>query len=339
MSDSDNVTPLRPPKYHLRPGASITDLPELEWRIKGVLPSQGLAVIYGPSASGKSFLALDMAAAIVLGGPWFGHVVKRSTVVYIPLEGEGGIPKRIKAWQQQHHETCPDGLYFLLHESFKITSPVDVAELASVTPSGSVIIIDTLNRAAPFADENGSRDMGAILSGCKQLQKLTNGLVILIHHTGKDETRGLRGHSSLIAAVDASIEVARLNDDSRTWSIAKAKDGEDGTTHQFNLYTLTVGQDSDGDEITSCAIQPLDGGAPPIPIRTGLKDNQKAVLAAIEALLVDGPISWDDALAAASGVLSHIDSQHRRDRARSTLNSLIKMGKLVFKDDMISFRV
>lgn len=37
------------------------------WLIKGLLPAAGLAVTYGPSGSGKSFLALD-AALHIAGG-------------------------------------------------------------------------------------------------------------------------------------------------------------------------------------------------------------------------------------------------------------------------------
>lgn len=87
-----------------------------------------------------------------------------------------------------------------------------------------VVMIDTLNRAAPDMDENSSRDMGMALEGCKQLQALTGGLVALVAHTGKDVTKGLRGHSSLFAALDAAIEVSR-DDTQRQWKSGKVKDG------------------------------------------------------------------------------------------------------------------
>ena len=74
-----------------------------------------------------------------------------------------------------------------------------------MVPPGAVVFLDTLNRAAPTADENSSKDMGEILSAAKLLQSLINGLVVLVHHTGKDATKGLRGHSSLFAALDAAV--------------------------------------------------------------------------------------------------------------------------------------
>ena len=44
--------------------------------------------------------------------------------------------------------------------------------------------------------------------------------------------KGARGHSSLFAALDGAVEVTRLVN-SRSWSIAKAKDGEDGKDFSF----------------------------------------------------------------------------------------------------------
>jgi hypothetical protein len=52
------------PRYKVKNSTDIGNVPNMRWLIKGVLPTKGVAVIFGPSGSGKSFLALDMAAAI-----------------------------------------------------------------------------------------------------------------------------------------------------------------------------------------------------------------------------------------------------------------------------------
>ena len=93
--------------------------------------------------------------------------------------------------------------------------------------AGSVVFLDTLNAATSGLDENSSRDMGEILEAAKTLQRLTGGLVVLVHHSGKDASKGLRGHSSLLAALDAVIEVGR-NGDARYWRMSKSKESEDG---------------------------------------------------------------------------------------------------------------
>ena len=207
--------PAKPaPRFKLLNSADLHALPPLAWRVRGVLPAQGIASVYGPSASGKSFLVLDMAAAIAEGRNWFGYRVVTCPVGYVCLEGAAGLRLRVEAWEQHHGRTLPAGLRLVL-QSFKLTEPQDVADLAAAVLSagaGAVTFIDTLNASAPGIDENASRDMGLVLEAAKCLQAMTGGLVTAIHHSGKDATRGLRGHSSLFAALDAAVEVSRDGD-------------------------------------------------------------------------------------------------------------------------------
>lgn len=261
------------PRYRLLRSADIAALPPLVWRVRGVLPSVGLAAGYGPSGSGKSFLFFDMAAAIASGERWFGCRVEAAPVVYLVLEGEGGLNRRVRAWEEHKGRTLPDALACVV-QPFALTVAQDLADMAAVVPAGAVVFIDTLNRAAPTADENSSKDMGAILQAAKSLQAATGGLVVLIHHTGKDASKGLRGHSSLFAAMDAAVEVSR-DGDSREWKIAKAKDGQDGRAHPFALEALTLHVDAHGDAETSCVVLPqaVDVGT------KGKKLTRQAVIA------------------------------------------------------------
>jgi hypothetical protein len=87
------------PRYKLLGADDLRNMPALQWRVRGVLPAEGLAGLYGPSASGKSFLALDMAAAIAEGRRWFDCRVQAAPVVYAALEGEAGFKLRVAAWE------------------------------------------------------------------------------------------------------------------------------------------------------------------------------------------------------------------------------------------------
>lgn len=329
-----------PSRFKLSTGDFMQDLPPLEWRIKDVLPARGLAAIYGPPSSGKSFLALDMACAIADGGSWFGHSVKPAPVVYVALEGEHGFPKRIKAWQKYNSRVFPADLYFVL-DPFCLNAMKDIEELAEVCPTGCVLIIDTLNRASPNLDENSSKDMSTILSACKRLAFLTQGLLVLVHHTGKDETRGLRGHSSLLAALDASIEVSR-SIDQRAWSIRKSKDDNDEVWHGFKLIVEQVGFDDDGDGITSCAVEPV-GVTRTVAATHPQGKVQRMLLAPIQALIGSSgksgqpgvpdedvlSIPYDSAIQHAIELLpSDIASKHRATRAKDAIDGLIRRGLL-----------
>lgn len=247
---------LQPRKQYSLLGAKQLELfPPLQWAIKRVLPREGIASVYGPSGSGKSFLALDAGLAIARGSSWFRQRVKPLPVVYVGLEGEAGVQNRIQAWRQMHQCEVPDTFYFVLKQSFYLNKSEDVLALAEAVPQGSVIIIDTLNRAAPTADENSSEDMGQILEGAKTLQIQTGSLVLIVHHTGKDTSRGARGHSSFFAALDAAIEVKRESaSHQRSWSVTKSKDSDDGIQHFFDLKPYTLGTDEDLEPISSCTV-------------------------------------------------------------------------------------
>jgi hypothetical protein len=246
-------------RYKLLNSGTVLCAEPMRWRIKGVIPERGTCSIYGPSGSAKTFLALDMAFCVSNGARWFGHKTKSCPVVYVCLEGEAGLSVRLAAYASKavlgrkvHFVTQPISL--LVAQDVRDL----IVAISAYDATDGLVIIDTLNRAAPGMDENSSVDMGRAIHAVKQIQQSVGGLVMLVHHTGKDATKGMRGHSSLHGALDAAIEVRR-NGDSREWLIAKAKDNEDGTGHPFRLETVTVDQDEDGDPVTSCVIHPIDG--------------------------------------------------------------------------------
>ena len=114
LLESAKEPPKPEPRYKLLGADDLRNLPALAWRVRGVLPAVGLAGLYGPSASGKSFLALDMAAAIAEGRRWFDCRVEAAPVVYAALEGEGGFRLRVAAWEAHTGRALPDGLVMVL---------------------------------------------------------------------------------------------------------------------------------------------------------------------------------------------------------------------------------
>lgn len=278
------------PAYKLLTGADVQALPPLEWRVKGVLPARGLAQVYGPPSSGKSFLALDMAAAIAGGHDWFGYRVKQAPVVYVMLEGAAGAKQRTQAWCRTQGEPLPDAMR-IVTQPLRIKDAGDVDALAqTITDAGlqgAVVIVDTQNMAAPDADENSSADVGLILQGAKKLGGLVGGVVVLVAHSGKDEGRGVRGHSSQRAAMDATIKVSR-DGQAREWSVDKAKDGTDGGRHGFRLEVVKLGEDADGDDVTSCVVVRDDSAKPRRKPSAGERAALKAYVVACERGLCRG---------------------------------------------------
>lgn len=234
-------------------------------------------------------------------------------------------------------------------DPFKLTDGCDVVALAAAIESvggADVVVIDTLNRAAPGLDENSSQDMGRILEGLRELQAAISGLVLMIHHPGKDPAKGMRGHSSLFAALDVVIEVSRTVH-SRQWRVRKAKDGQDGEAHQFELAVTDLGSDEDGERSSSCVVteareQYLTGSRPLLRVPKG--GNQKIVhdvlsrlfLSSIESGCAGAPqecpcITFDEAVKASQNSLK-VDPKRRAERARKAITDLIAAGFLGSND-------
>ncbi len=333
----------QPSRFNLLTDADLAALPPMAWRIKGVLPADGLAAVFGASGSGKSFLVLDMLQSLAAGADWFGQRVKSCPVIYCALEGEGGIAGRVNAYRIRHGSTAASIRYLV--QSFNLLDAGDVQDLArAIQAAGGagVAVLDTLNRAAPGADENDSRNMGEIIASAKKLQTLIGGLVLLVHHTGKDASKGLRGHSSLHAALDAAIEVRR-DGDRREWLVAKSKDGEDGTAYLFKLDVVELGTDEDGEAVTSCTVRRVEVAADEVrrvlPPKAGnlkiawdaigeklRKAGESRPEGAPESLPHGRPcLSVEDAIAAIGARLA-VEPKRKTERARLALTGLAAKG-------------
>lgn len=350
-------TALKPPpqRFKLLSASDLAALPPIRWRVRGVLPDSGIGALYGPSGSGKSFLALGMLAAVATGSEWFSCRVKAAPVVYVGLEGEAGIAQRVQAYQAEHG-ALPDLFRFLL-SPLDIREPKDRAELVRAIKAtdcaGGVLVLDTLNRAAPGMDENDSRDMGEVITATKELQAELGGLVLLVHHTGKDGSKGLRGHSSLHAALDCAIEVRR-DGDRREWLIAKAKDGEDGDAHPFRLDVVEIGTDEDGEPIKSCVVKPEEATKEAVsralPPKSG---NQRAIwdglgelfraAGAVYPLPTDAPkdippgrpyLRLDDAIDQTRARLI-CEPKRQTERTRAAIQGLIDRGLIIHREGFI----
>ena len=226
-------------------------------------------------------------------------------------------------------------------QPFKLTERQDVHDLAAAVLTvgdGAVTFLDTLNAAAPGIDENASRDMGIVLEASRELQAMTGGLVTSVHHAGKDATKGLRGHSSLNAALDAVIEVTR-DGDRREWKASKVKDGADGEAHPFRLEVVHLAPDEDGEPVSSCVVRRDESAAEIQRAKVPQGGNQRLVYEGIRTLFKDGRIGkpgappqrpcieLEAAVVAGAGRLT-CASDKRTSRAREAITGLVARGVL-----------
>jgi putative DNA primase/helicase len=281
-----SAKPVQPEgKYRLLSPEELRTLPKSEWFVKGVLPRQGVAAIIGPSKSGKSFLAMDMLWAIASGEEsWFGYRVKPGQCVYIGLEGAPGVYKRIEALSRSKGgQDCPFGVV-LPESGYSIVCNDDHEAMVRLIPKGALVVVDTMARAATGVAENDVEGMSRIIAGAERISRHTGATVLLVHHTGKDQTKGARGHSSLLGALDGEISVCRdESSKKRSWQVSKAKDSADGAAYSFELSIVELGIDEDGDTITSCVIVPGEACTPTGPKPKGRPNK---TIAAVERYLV-----------------------------------------------------
>jgi RecA-family ATPase len=146
-----------------------TDQPYL---IKGVLPREGLIVVWGPPKCGKSFWAFDLGLHIALGWEYRGHSVQPGRVVYIACEGERGLGARAEAFRIAKLADDADPDFYLLTTRLDLVAEIDelITDIRSEIGSDQcvAIVIDTLNRSIS-GSESKDADMGAYVRAADRI--------------------------------------------------------------------------------------------------------------------------------------------------------------------------
>ena len=328
-------------KFPAVSAAELSRRPPPDWLIKSVLPKANVAVLFGPSGSGKSFVALDMGGAIARGIPWRGHRTIKGRVLIIAAEGGGGVGKRLKAYVQHHQINIDELEIAVIVAAPNFLLKDDISEVVkTVRAAGGfdLIITDTFAQVTPGANENAGEDMGLALSNARALSEVTGALVLLIHHAGKDTSKGSRGWSGIKAAADAEFEVTKHDSGVREMHITKMKDGEEGQKFAFKLTQIDLGCDKDSGTITSCVVETFDGFISP---KSKKAERQGAVQQALckaardlgaDTVGADYQAVIDQAV---RSMKPNPNKDQRRSNAKKTLGTLLKNGVLFLREDRL----
>lgn len=254
--------------------------------VKGLIGRGSLVAAIGATGSGKTFFGTDLGLHIAAKRPWRGLTVHGGLVVYTALEGPGSAVNRLVAARQAGG--FPAGIPLRLTPGpVSLRAPADVQLLIEFVRQAerdhgekcAVVFIDTVSRAIAGGDENTSEDMGALIAGADAVRLATGATVFLVHHLGKDESRGARGHSSLKAALDTEIELAVKPDGLHVATVTKQRDLPGGAQFAFRLKVVELGRDSDDDPVTSCIVEHVHDV--PVERRAPRGKNQEALLSAL----------------------------------------------------------
>lgn len=327
-------------KFNIRSqGEFARQVKPISWLVKNFLPKATLGVLFGESGSGKSFLTYDLCAAIARGlDEWNGKKVKKGRVMYVVAEGEAGFVNRIHAYCHQQG-ISPDDFEIdyisdLIPNLMEAALITDLIKEIKGRGQYDLIVMDTFAQVMAGANENSGEDVGKALAECRRIHRHTGAMVLLVHHSGKDASKGSRGWSGLKGACDVELEVSRSDDD-RAVSASKLKDGRDGIQIGFKLHTVVLGEDEDGDDITSCIVEYGDvsarmkAGKGPKGAVQKLAFNKAHDLIGLAA--DSGEISTEEliALMVPEMVVKDGERDQRKGVAARAITSLIKAEHLI----------
>lgn len=257
----DELIPLEPSdilfeKMVFDAEASLRNSANQKWLLDGIIPADGFGILYGPSGSYKSFVALDMAVAVATGQSWHGVDVDGiGPVLYVAAEGAMGLQERAVAWSRHYKRDY--GHLVILPVAVMLDDPIMTqwfveAAMKAQERLGSpfkMVVIDTMARSFN-GDENSAQDTGAFINSCSAWRsKLDNCTVMIITHAGKEVARGIRGSSALKAACDFVYVVTRPAHLQALLRNEKQKDIDEAEDRRFALQSVHLGiQDHKGRE-------------------------------------------------------------------------------------------
>jgi archaellum biogenesis ATPase FlaH len=274
---------------------------DLPYLVKGLFDRGQIIVLWGAPGSGKTFLALHLSCHIGSGATWAGCRVKQGTVLYICAEStQSRLENRVSALRDVRPELATSKVLFVPVQVNLLQGEVDLMDViaaAKSLPDIAMVVIDTLSVTFGGGDENSPNDMSRYVSNMKRIKEETGAAVLLVHHAGKDESRGMRGHSALLGALDAEFLVEKLEAapgwPSRMLKAGKLREGlSNADVFAFNLEVRSLGDDPDGDAVSTCVVTPssVSGGI----MRRPSVGTQAKLLAALERSHKDGCVVWTE---------------------------------------------
>ena len=233
--------------------------------VQRLIGLETMGIMYGQSNTGKSFLALWLAYCVASGRDFAGNkVYQPGLAVYIAAEGARSTNNRILAIRKTFGDEGLENLWVVPCEvSLREKSP-DMEPLIGlindiVTKMGGtamrMITVDTVSRSLAGANENSAEDMTAFVANLDRLKAEFVCSILGVHHSGKDQARGARGHSSYRAAADFELEVQTPEGSiggMQGWLVVqKQRDMEIIAPIKFRMQSVDLYVDDNDEQVTS----------------------------------------------------------------------------------------
>ena len=236
----------------------IVSRPPPTFLIDQHIPDTSMGFLYSEPGVGKSFCAIDLGLTIAHGlEDWHGYKVtapENAGVIYLASEGSFDLRNRILAWHKARGIEQVAKAFLVIEATINFMHADDVNKLlrtihATAKARGvkpALVVIDTVSRAMPGADENTQRDMTLFVKATDAVRDSFKCAVMGVHHANKG-SGDMRGSTVLRGAGDYVMRLEKAKGASvATLTMEKQKAAQDGWARQvvFEKVVLADGQTS-----------------------------------------------------------------------------------------------
>lgn len=183
-------------------------LAKVPFFIESWLPKQGKCLIYGRAKAGKSFLALQIADCIGQGRPFVGVPTRQGRVLYMQFElGQEALQGRMQATGHSYHNVYVGTTFAMKLDKSQGQTRLEVA-INDIRPD--VVILDPMYKVLS-GDENISHDVALVFDFLDTLSQSYKTSFVIMHHAGRDLSRGARGSTTFTDWVDTELELKKVS--------------------------------------------------------------------------------------------------------------------------------
>lgn len=237
--------------FHCLSVSEILNMPDPVFVLEGLIVEEALGFIIGVPGCTKSFYTINLGLAIAAGkeSHWGRKIYKHGPVLYISTEGKADFKFRLLAWEKETGISIKDIPFSLIVEPMNFMDVSDVSKLINTVREQSLVwgatpvavIVDTVSRVLPGADENLQKDVTLFVAACDAVRRAFSCVVLGVHHVGRGGGTTMRGSSVFDGAGDFIGHIEReVGSEYGTFTARKIKAAPDGWVEDFSIKKVTV---------------------------------------------------------------------------------------------------